>query len=402
MFGLGLTRFFPVGMRPLIIRGVGRARAEIDELYFRFVDRRRPGNFSPESPIILIGLFASPTGIGQGARLMWHDLRRRGHEVLAIDVTRSLGLPAGPTPEGVTDEAALKEVRPGRIVVHLNPPLYKQMYMRMPSELRRRSWLIGYWAWELEQMPQDWLPSISFADEVWVPSDFVADAIRRGLSHRADIPVRVVPHAVDAMPFGPRKTPQSLAVARERLELPPDAFIVGYSFAMSSNYTRKNPIAAVAAFQAAFPLGKLEALLILRCNDYEMWLPGFIELTRAAREDSRIILIDNKQRSMQIRDFYHAIDVYLSLHRSEGYGLNLAEAASLGLSVLATGWGLAADIRARPEVNTVAWRLVPVKDPQMIYTMPDALWAEPDISDAAAKLGALADNSINSRFRYSR
>lgn len=391
MFGLGLIRFVPVRLRPLIIRSVGRARATIAALRFRVENRRTPGNFPPDSPIALIGLFASPTGIGQGARLMWHDLHQRGHEVVAIDVTRSLGLPGGPRPEGILDEAALKEMRPGRIVVHLNPPLYAQMYLRMPYKLRRRSWLIGYWAWELEQIPQDWLASATFADEVWVPSDFVADAIRRRLCPRTHKQVKVVPHAVDAMPFGPRKTRESLAAARARHGLPADALIVGYSFAMSSNYTRKNPLAAIAAFRRAFPPEKRDARLILRCNDSETWPPGFAELTAAAKEDPRIILMDSETRRMPIKDFYEAIDVYLSPHRSEGYGLNLAEAASLGSQVLATGWGLAADIAARPEVTTIAWRLVPVNDPQKIYTEPGARWAEPDIADAAAKLSVLAE-----------
>lgn len=390
MFGLGLIRFVPIRLRPLIIRGVSRARATTAALRFWVENRRAPGSFPTNSPITLIGLFASPTGIGQGARLMWQELRQRGQDVVAVDVTRSLGLPGGPRPDGVLNEVALKELQPGRTVIHLNPPLYGAMYLRMPRKLRRRSWLIGYWAWELEQIPQDWLTNVAFVDEIWVPSDFVADSIRRRLGMRTHKPVKVVPHAVDTMPFGPRKTPESLAAARARHGLPADAFIAGYSFAMSSNYARKNPLGAIAAFKTAFPPGKRDALLILRCNDPDTWPPGSVELTAAAREDPRIILVDKETRQMSISDFYHAIDVYLSLHRSEGYGLNLAEAASIGSRVLATGWGLAEDIAAKPEVTTIAWSLVPVNDPQRIYTELGARWAEPDIVDAAAKLNVLA------------
>jgi hypothetical protein len=89
--------------------------------------------------------------------------------------------------------------------------------------------------------------------------------------------------------------------------------------------------------------------------------------------------------------------VYLSLHRSEGYGLNLAEAARVGTVVMTTGWGLAADIAKRPEVITIPWRLVPVDDPQRIYTEPGTHWAEPDHFAAAEQLHLLYAASRRAR-----
>jgi hypothetical protein len=260
----------------------------------------------------------------------------------------------------------------------------------MPVEFRRTSRLIGYWAWELDRVPENWNVDMGFVDEIWVPSDFVAGAVAAELDPAAGKLVRVVPHAVDALPLGPRKTMTDVAMTRAQHALPAHAFVVGFSFAMSSNYARKNPMAAVAAFQAAFPRGDArEARLILRCNDLEVWPPGFRELSAAAAADPRILLVDSKTRRLPIIDLYRACDVYLSLHRSEGYGLNLAEAAEIGTVVIATGWALAADIAARPQVQTVGWRLVPVEDPQRAYTGRSAQWAEPDIAEAAEKLRSL-------------
>ncbi|WP_146216987.1 glycosyltransferase [Falsiroseomonas bella] len=339
----------------------------------------------------ILGLFASPTGLGQGARLMWAEQKRQGRAVRAVDCTAALHLPGGPVPEGVLPVTALETLPPGPIVIHLNPPLYGLMYLRLPRRLRRSARLIAYWAWELDRVPASWAEAVLAADEIWVPSDFVAGAVRARLEGAEEVPVRVVPHPVEALPFGPRKTAESMAAARARHDLPAEAFIAACSFSMSSNYARKNPMAAVAAFRAAFPPGGPAACLVLRCNDREVWPAGHAELLQAAAQDPRILLIDGDPRRIPIGDLYYAADVYLSLHRSEGYGLNLAEAASLGTAVLATGWGLAADIAARPDVRTVSWRLVPVKDPQGAYDDPDAHWAEPDIAEAAAKLRALAE-----------
>lgn len=391
MFGLGLIRFVPVPLRAPISQAVDWTLHRVNRARLQLEPRRRPRDWLEDGPVLLVGLFASPTGLGQGARLMLADLERRGRRVTAVDVTRLLGLPGGQPPDGVADGRAVTGLPPGRVVVHLNPPLYATLFLRLPKAFRRASRMIGYWAWELDRVPEGWAHEMRLADEIWVPSDFVAGAVRTRLPAVGPPVVRVVPHAVDALPFGPRRTAADIAAARTRHGLPDTAFIAGFSFAMSSNYARKNPMAAVAAFQAAFPAGgATEACLVLRCNDADVWPPGFRELSAAAATDRRILLLDGKARRMPIGDLYLACDVYLSLHRSEGYGLNLAEAADLGTPVIATGWGLAADIAARPEVQQVGWRLVPVRDPQRAYTEPGAQWAEPDVADAAAKLRTLA------------
>jgi glycosyltransferase involved in cell wall biosynthesis len=391
MFQLGLIRFVPAPLRPPLILAVDRLRGVANRARQRREPRRTGRNsFPPDAPVTLIGLFASPSGIGQAARLMWHDMQRRGRAVTAVDATASLGVPGGTPPEGVLDIAALATLAPGPIIVHLAPPLYEAVYFRMPCELRERARLIGYWHWELDRVPAAWLTGVALCDEIWVPSDFVAEAMRRLISPGGRPPVRVVPHAVDAIPLGPRKTIRRRNAARARHFLPEDAFVAGYSFSTSSNFARKNPLGAIAAFQAAFPADTAgDAMLLLRCHDMEVWPRGAAALAAAADADPRIVLIDGARRRVPMLDLYEAVDVYLSLHRSEGYGLTLAEAADLGTAVIATGWGLPADIAARPEVTSVGWRLIRVEDPQGIYTIPEARWAEPDISEAAAKLRAL-------------
>jgi glycosyltransferase involved in cell wall biosynthesis len=393
MFNLGLIRFLPSSLRPLLILAVDALHGVVTRVRQRREMRRTGRNtFPPDAPVTLIGLFASPTGIGQGVRLMWRDLQRRGRAVTAVDATATLHIPGDQRPEGALDVTALETLPPGPIILHLNPPLYEAMYFLLPHDLRQRARLIGYWAWELDRMPTAWLHSASMCDEFWVPSDFVAQAMRRLLGPYARQPICVVPHAVDAIPLGPRKTQERRSAARQRHDLPDDAFLVGYSFTMSSNFERKNPLAAITAFRAAFPASTVrDVALILRCNDIDSWPPGSAAVRDAAANDPRILVVDGEARRMPIRDLYEAVEVYLSLHRSEGYGLTLAEAADLGTSVIATGWGLAADIAARPEVAGVGWRLVPVEDPQGTYRLRDANWAEPDLVEAAQKLRALYD-----------
>ena len=129
--------------------------------------------------------------------------------------------------------------------------------------------------------------------------------------------------------------------------------------------------------------------LVVRCHDVARHRRLFEHLVSYAGEDARILVCDTAAVACSIREFYGMIDVYVSLHRSEGYGLNLAEAAQAGVEVVATGWGLAPDIAERLQLRTVGSRLVVPLDTQGVYErFPGALWAEPDVLEAADCLQA--------------
>ena len=86
-------------------------------------------------------------------------------------------------------------------------------------------------------------------------------------------------------------------------------------------------------------------------------------------------------------------DVLVSLHRAEGYGLTIAEAMALGRPVVATGWSGNVDFMAGPGCFAVPWRLVPARDPQATYDLPDAVWAEADVAAAAVALRQVAGDT---------
>jgi glycosyltransferase involved in cell wall biosynthesis len=85
-------------------------------------------------------------------------------------------------------------------------------------------------------------------------------------------------------------------------------------------------------------------------------------------------------------------DIVLSLHRSEGFGLVPAEAMLLGKPVIATNWSGNLTFMDPSSSALVGYRLVPAVDPRGTYAVPGALWAEPDLADAAAWLRQLGDD----------
>ncbi len=358
--------------------------------------RKRPRLHPAGTRVAVAGLFSSRCGLQRGAELMVLDLRARGVAVLELDLTPGLAIVSNhPTTAGA-DLSVLAAWRAGELVVHVNPPDFARAMALFDPQALGGVAVVGYWAWELTVVSPEWRACAELVDEIWVPSPFVADAMVRGLPE-FDAPIRVVPHAVDRAPMQAISADERGAV-RRRLGLSERAFVAGTSFSFASNYARKNPCGAIDAFRAAFrsvagdalpSAGEAEARLVVRCHDVARHRRLFEHLVSYAGDDGRILVLDTAVVACSIREFYGVIDAYVSLHRSEGYGLNLAEAAQLGVEVVATGWGLAPDIAARPQLRVVGSRLVVPLDTEGVYErFPGALWAEPDIVEAGACLRA--------------
>jgi glycosyltransferase involved in cell wall biosynthesis len=339
--------------------------------------------------VIVVGLLSSPSGLGRAARLLIKDLQARDIEVLPVDLTRRLGHPVETCFPGALEPAVAARRGASDLIVQLNPPHFAMALRLFPLTLLRRASVIGYWAWELGVAPPAWRLDARYCDEIWVPSDFVADSLRAG-GVGGGIPIDVVPHHVDRDPMPPRD-PRRGREMRARLGIAPDAFVAGTTWSMRSSFARKGALSAIRAFWRGFPRLDPNCALLLRCPDGEVYPAGMLEVREAAEADPRIVVLDGSPPCGQIADFYNAIDVYLSLTRGEGYGLTIAEAAQAGLPVLATAWGLAADLGARANVIPISYSLVPLVDPQRVYAAePGAVWAEPDLSDAGRHLRALA------------
>lgn len=386
MFGLNLTRFCLVFVRPLYIRLRSSLSDKVLWLRLRIRMRSSKPKKLTEEPIVIAGLFSSTTGLGRGALLMLRDFQQKNIDVVGIDLTEFFNFPSGELPAGVLRPNEIGDLVGASLVIHLNPPEFIFILLKLQQKFWENSRLIGYWAWETETAPKAWGKVATLVDEIWVPSPMVAMAIKKRLKRNISKIIKVVPHATHALPVGFRQTQVLKTKLRNAHNLRSEFFIAGFSFSARSTLARKNPQAAIRAFQLAFPPDISQAKFLMRAYDIALWPPGYAELQEMVRNDARIILLDGLTKDIPINDFFQIIDVYVSLHRSEGYGLTMVEAADVGIPVLATDWWLPPDIAARREVMTVKSHCVPVSDPQGQYAASAGMWAEPDVKDAAEKL----------------
>ncbi len=350
----------------------------------------RPVTPPPPAPggVIVAGEFSRASGLGEGARLMLRALVARGIPAWPLDLGTLLpahtpDLPP-PPPAAPPPDAAL--------VLHVNPPLLPLALTRLPRGLVRGRRIVGYWVWELPQAPPGWRHAARLVHDIWTPSRFSAAALAA-----FGTPL-VVPHPLAEAPLLPAP------LTRADFGLPEGAVVVLVSCNLASSFARKNPLAAVAAFRAAFG-DRRDRLLVLKLGHPEHDPAGFASVRAAIGTAPNIRLETRVLPGPDVLALTACADLVLSLHRSEGMGLVPAEAMLLGRPVIATGWSGNLAFMDADSAALVRYRLVPVADPRAVYGGPrggprggfsggpSAVWAEADIADAARHLRRLADDA---------
>jgi glycosyltransferase involved in cell wall biosynthesis len=161
---------------------------------------------------------------------------------------------------------------------------------------------------------------------------------------------------------------------------------------MGSTYIRKNPRASVAAFRRAFG-DDPGCRLVLKIGNAGDAGWAMADLSNAIAGMGNVQLLQETLSRQDMARLIASADAVLSMHRAEGFGLLLAEAMLQGVPVVATGWSGNLDFMTPDDSALIGFRLIPVDDPQGTYMLADALWADPDVDEAAAWLRRLRDDS---------
>jgi glycosyltransferase involved in cell wall biosynthesis len=343
-------------------------RAALFQATVMAAPRPTPGARSTQ-PFIIVGALSTASGLGETARLSHDALNVCGLSVFGIDLSAELMQPVDRFSFAFLDGRNV--YGPATMIVHVNSPFIPFAIWRIGRHLMRNKYVVGYWAWELPGVPGEWCHGVPFVHEIWVPSEFTAEAVRPISAGR---PVRVVPY-----PVARKSLPTFPAQPRDR------PFTVLTIFNAASSVARKNPVAAAAAFRRAFG-DDVTTRLIIKTANASSFPAGLVSLKDAADASNNIVLIGETMGASEIDRLYGESDVVMSLHRSEGFGLTLAEAMLHGLPVVATNWSGNVDFLNDENGIPVPYRLVPAEDPQGTYHHPSMMWADPDVDAAAEAL----------------
>jgi len=320
-------------------------------------------------PVHLSGFFNQGFGIGRAG-----DLTNLGLKSLNIQhKTHGLRL---------NNHSEIEPPNPNGVwIIHANAPEALMALIKTPRQLWQNKKLIGYWAWETPIMPEFWAYCARFFHEIWLPSHYCLKAAETALmAQRGPRPtLRRVPH------------PVSLWRHEEDIRPNFEALKVLILFDLDSSIVRKNPQAALKAYLMAFEQPQTNVSLTLKITGGQNASQSITNLMKLiqGRPDISVILDPIPQSMM--RRFFASHNVLLSLHRSEGFGLSLAEAMDLGLCVIATKGSGACDYFNTSTGFVVPAHLVAIEDPSGPYAFAkNQSWFEADIDQASAHLKSLA------------
>ncbi|MFZ0666857.1 MAG: glycosyltransferase family 4 protein [Acidimicrobiales bacterium] len=345
----------------------------------------------PKWPVNVFGDWAATTGLAEAARRLVVAMDKAGYEL-------SVGTIASGAPR---DEKRIPRVildaddsRPyGIDIWMLNINEFAGISDDVIQPRGRKNYTIATWYWELPTFPDHLVPQMARVDEIWVATRFVQAAFKRATK----VPVYVVPAIVPELDRSGK--------TRADFGLDEDEVVFLFSFDVNSIVARKNPGAFVDAFARAFrstfqgesgnvPRTRLvmKVVNLHRRPDVDRWL-------RQAVSEVGGVLIDKDMDHDELMDLFSCADVYVSLHRSEGFGFGIAEAMALGKPVIATAYSGNLDYATSGNSCQVSYRITEITSADHVFNQEasgvyqvGSLWADADVEQAARWMRLLASD----------
>lgn len=316
------------------------------------------------------GYLRGEFGLAESARMYARALIEGGFKVALNDI--DLQLPHSWSDRSM-DPWIVDDAPYASSILFVNPDFLEPALEKIGPERLQGRRLIACWFWELEIIPEQWLPAIERVDEIMVASTFVEAAFRR-----------VTDKPIVRIPLPLYRVPDS-GLQRGDFGIDEDKFVFLCTFDFQSSIERKNPLAAIEAFRLAFPPRRNDVCLLIKSSNGHRAIEQLRRLLNAASEDPRIVVRDDVIARAHVQALQRCCDAYVSLHRAEGFGLGMAESMAMGKPVIATGWSGNLDFMNAENSILVEYRLIPVGAGE--YPDSDgARWAEPDVEAAAAAM----------------
>ena len=330
-------------------------------------DRVTEFDKSLKTGINCIGYLKARSGLGSGSRLLARAVKLTKYDSAMIDTKCS---PNTSYDEKEFDNEITKEFKYNINVFHIEPHTnFEVAVSDLGEENLKGRYNIGYWVHETENIPKKWYLSFKYVNEIWTPSEYATNAFKKA----SPVPVYTIPYGVE--------TKKNEKLTRKDFGLPEDKFIFLCMYDPTSSIARKNPQAVINAFKQAFEGNDKDVFLVIKMN-------------KAGEDDVAALREDLKQinnykiftESFAHEDVYSLIslcDVFISLHRSEGFGLVMAEAMSLGTVCIATNYSANIDFMNKENSLLVDYKLVKTKLKRHYAYAYDDLWADADVNQAA-------------------
>lgn len=315
----------------------------------------------------IVSYWNCPCGLREASRQMSEAALGAGLSVARRDMPNTMR-------HVLPDRCSTLDMEDYGLTVTVVPP-----HFSLPDVMRRAGLFpragvkrVGVWYWELEHIPAGWRSLSRAFDEIWAPSQFIAHAMEREL----ECPVVAMPAGVAVPEFDPRP--------RSHFGLSPDETIFLFTCDAASSLLRKNPFDLVKAFCLAFKASDA-ARLVIKISRPEAEPEEMARLRGMIPSGARITLLESTMSRNDVLALIDTCDGYVSMHRAEGFGLGMAEAALLGKPVIATAYSGNVDFLSPEWSLPVGYTLQPIGVRRPPFK-PSWSWAAPDVDMASRQM----------------
>lgn len=333
----------------------------------------KPGEYP--MGINLIGSIKAEIGLGQSCRLLANELEHTNIQYTIKNFVMSGELRS----EDCSWDDKIQEDTPyGINLFHIEPLDLVMAYTTvLDPEIWNQRYNIAFWLWELEEFPKSWEKALTLVDEIWTPSEFASESVRRV----TEKPVYTIPYCVTA--------PTEEQYNREYFGLPEDKFLFLAMYDTNSTMERKNPLGAIKAFQQAFSPDDSRVGLVLKMNNPRQ--EDLMAVQASLGEYQNIYYITEIMDKVVVNSLIKSVDVFVSLHRAEGFGLVMAEAMLNGTPCIATNWSSNTEFMNNDVACMVDYTFTTLKKNTPPYRK-GVRWADADVDMAAQYMRRLVED----------
>jgi glycosyltransferase involved in cell wall biosynthesis len=279
------------------------------------------------------------------------------------------------------------------VIIHSTPDIWPEI-RQQNKDLMKGKKVIGYTVWETSRLPDLWVECINdTVDEVWCPSNYNLEVFKNS---GVNIPIKVFPHVF---------MPKDLPLKKQVLLKSYDGSLINNSnfytfYNISELNTRKGVDDLVNVFCESFTdKDPVQLILKMHYKNYEehnkKYCVDFIKniMSKYNNPPKVYYLLDNLTER-EILGLHSIGDCYISLCKSEGFGLTIFEAFKYGKKVITTGYGGCLDFLGKEYNGLVNYNIDNIKgmDTFSKYYSKDQQWAYPDLNHAKSLIKKYGKN----------
>ncbi len=331
--------------------------------------------------------------IAEGVPVTWHPLIfDRGRYLPAPNVDAAMAAMTAPCNDEALRAAFRAPLDYDTVLAHVTPEHW-------PGAIETGKRMIGYTVWETDALPLHWPSRFAGYERILTPSVFSRDVFAAETS----VPVVVVPHLPRA--GWPSDGDDARAAFRRRFGIAQDDFLF---YSVNTWILRKAMWLTLHAYLLAFEHDERVAFIVKTSSHGESedsrWGPSrrlFDRVMSNYEETARVVFVNEDLGHDDIGMLHLASDAYVSLTRSEGFGLGAFDAAAAGNPVIMTGWGGQLDFLPAEHACLVDYELRQVEVRLGNHRPRPQAWAHADLDDAMAWMRRLYENPDEARSRGS-